>query len=231
MFCGTSSFKHIDGDDPRAPVATSPKGSKKKAGNKNPYSTRGLDKFSAVLLDLESQRQKIMARAGSQGVAMVQFMYKSTNDWIPVVVRLRNRQDEESRVSGAQKLAPASPTLAGDGGAGEAAGGAKAVAKEERKGNKGFAWGGWRESHSWMLVVVVMLVCIVVFGRVFAICCTSICWYLVPSLKGGSGMNERRFKMGREQHARRLSDKRLGAKKVVGASSLANKMNNIGRRA
>ncbi|ONM24782.1 ZCF37 [Zea mays] len=32
--------------------------------------------------------------------------------------------------------------------------------------------------------MALLLLCLVVFGRVFAICCTSIWWYLLPVLSG-----------------------------------------------
>ncbi|CAD6217441.1 unnamed protein product [Miscanthus lutarioriparius] len=32
--------------------------------------------------------------------------------------------------------------------------------------------------------MTLLLLCLVVFGRVFAICCTSIWWYLLPILSG-----------------------------------------------
>uniref|UniRef100_A0ACD5UZT2 Uncharacterized protein n=1 Tax=Avena sativa TaxID=4498 RepID=A0ACD5UZT2_AVESA len=42
-----------------------------------------------------------------------------------------------------------------------------------------------RPSQYWPFVAVLLLVSLVVFGRVFAICCTSVWWYLVPILSGG----------------------------------------------
>jgi len=42
-----------------------------------------------------------------------------------------------------------------------------------------------RPSQYWPFVAVLLLVTLVMFGRVFAICCTSVWWYLVPILSGG----------------------------------------------
>jgi hypothetical protein len=34
----------------------------------------------------------------------------------------------------------------------------------------------------WLAVMVLTLLSLAVFGRAFAICCTSVAWYLVPTL-------------------------------------------------
>ncbi|XP_038976395.1 uncharacterized protein LOC120107257 [Phoenix dactylifera] len=104
MFCGTGSFKRIDGE-PGAPGSApgSPRGSKRK-GNKNPYSTRGLDKFSTVLAELEARRKKIMAKVGTEGVSMVRFVYSNSEDWIPIIVKLReDAKEEKTKLDDARK--------------------------------------------------------------------------------------------------------------------------------
>ncbi|XP_010942772.1 uncharacterized protein [Elaeis guineensis] len=242
MFCGTGSFKRID-EEPRAPGSApgSPKGSKKKA-NKNPYSTRGLDKFSTVLAELEARREKIMAKVGRDGVSMVRFMYSNSQDWVPIIVKLReDAKQEKTKRDDAKKLKPlplppSQPTSE----VGEESSAplvrsrdGKEVVKEaepatERKVKKCFTWGAkegevgfwrWRPSYYWPLVIVLILVCLVMFGRVFAICCTSIWWYLVPTMRRGSG-NVRRS-MKKKDYGRRLSDKRLGTSFGVAPSSQA----------
>ncbi|KAK8949301.1 hypothetical protein KSP39_PZI005074 [Platanthera zijinensis] len=99
MICGISSFRHDD--DERQSL---PKSSKKKhrgttaaainnGGNsKNPYSSRGLEKFTSVVSDLEARKEKILARTVSDGgddVSMVRFKYSGTKEWVPIVVRRR----------------------------------------------------------------------------------------------------------------------------------------------
>ncbi|KAK8958439.1 hypothetical protein KSP40_PGU015020 [Platanthera guangdongensis] len=103
MICGISSFRHDDDDEGQS----LPKSSKKKhrgttatatanfnnGGNsKNPYSSRGLEKFTSVVSDLESRKEKILARTVSDGgddVSMVRFKYSGTKEWVPIVVRRR----------------------------------------------------------------------------------------------------------------------------------------------
>ncbi|WOL18608.1 hypothetical protein Cni_G27405 [Canna indica] len=182
MFCGASSLKNIDdSDEPQSPA--SPR-SKKKA-SKNPYSTRGLDKYSTVLGELEHRRTKIMEKAGA-GVSTVKFVYSDSSDWIPVVVRQRNQKEDDhtttktTKVSGPIKQQPAVISATEEGG--------KRLGTTEKK-----SWGcgfrevikGWKwRSYYWGLVMVLALLCSVMFGRVFAICCVLIWWYLVPMVHG-----------------------------------------------
>ncbi|URE01206.1 GDSL-like Lipase/Acylhydrolase [Musa troglodytarum] len=223
MFCGTASFKNIDDD---APTPSSPMASKKKA-SKNPYSTRGLDKFSTVLGDLEARRRKIMEKAGPQGaVSMVKFMYSNSTDWIPVVVRRRDRQDDDAKVpivsGGVEEAAPAM-------------GRAKAVPEEKVKSR--LAWGAaeevkgwvrrnWRGSYYWPLVVLVALVCLVMFGRVFAICCMLVWWYLMPVVHGEGG-DVRRYVNKINNHGRRISNTRISATSMVPHSSHSKKTGGV----
>ncbi|XP_020594442.1 uncharacterized protein LOC110034531, partial [Phalaenopsis equestris] len=102
MFCGTSSFpdENQSSSSPRTPK-------KKSHRNKNPYSSRGLDKFTSVLSELEAKREKIMATAGEQGISMIRFMYSNSNDWIPIVVRIR-----DDRNSAEKQIVPASSAAA-----------------------------------------------------------------------------------------------------------------------
>lgn len=181
MFCGTGNFKHIDHEDTNAgavpassssppPLPPVAKGSRKKA-NKNPYSTRGLDKFSTVLSELESKKEKIMSKAGSRGVAMVRFAYSSSHDsWVPIVVRIRDCEERDKKKVSSEAVGAASASAA--------IGEEKMVLdkEEEERIKKSFSWG----RYYWPLVVVLMLVCLVLYGRVFAICCTTVMWYLVP---------------------------------------------------
>lgn len=219
MFCGAGSFAHVDEDSPRSP--SSPRGSRRKHGN--PYSARGLEEFSNVLADLESRREKIMAKAGSRGVAFVRFVYSNSQDWVPIIVRRREQ-------------GPADPEegKAETGGGGEAGQSKSDAAGEqqaspprpaEQAAKKGEGSGGllqllrWRDSYYWPAVVVLILLCLALFGRVFAICCTSMWWYLVPAVRAGEGRHVR--KPVKKDYPRRMSDRRLGAGEDMAPASAA----------
>ncbi|URE37071.1 hypothetical protein MUK42_15894 [Musa troglodytarum] len=225
MFCGTASFKNVDGDPWTPP---SPKAAKKKAG-KNPYSARGLDKFATLVAELEARKERVMANAASQGgaAAMVRFTYSGPNEWIPIIVKIRDPQVEAGKPSDVEKpkappppppvqaIPEASPP---EKDVGE---GAEAVAPE-RKPRGHFSWGNWRPSCYWPLVAVLMLLCLVTFGRVFAICCTTVGWYMVPIMQGESGEGVRRSIKKKKDYGRRPSDKRMAGNLAPAPSFQAN---------
>ncbi|GMI78478.1 hypothetical protein HRI_001517100 [Hibiscus trionum] len=61
-----------------------------KRDDKNPYSDRGLDKFSALLAELEEKKQKIYSQ---QGMPLVLFTYKNSTDIVPIVIRLKDDKE------------------------------------------------------------------------------------------------------------------------------------------
>ncbi|XP_058069809.1 uncharacterized protein LOC131218938 [Magnolia sinica] len=210
MFCG--NFSHGYDDDPWS--LGSPKRSRKR--EKNPYSNRGLDKFSSVLADLEARREKIMAQIGE--VSLIRFMYSNSHDWVPIVVRLRDPKLMKTKITNSkdqpsqQNLEAVAKSTIGSVGAKE---GGPEASTSNGKMKKTFSWslnngGGlsskWRSNYYWPMALILILLCLLMFGRSFAILCTSIWWYLVPTLKGGD-VNARR---SRKDYVRRLSEKRLG---------------------
>jgi hypothetical protein len=217
MFCGAGSFKDVDKDQGAAGGGDGkPAKAKKAKGTKssNPYASRGLDKFSVVLSELESKRERILRRVGSDVDAdhlMVRFVQSEAKGWVPIVVKLPHEEEEEQAASGAKKRQgrPASkPTSQSSTPPTEpaspkedpakltrvaAAVAAKATVPPAKKSNAGggarwaWAWGRtkvMRPCHYWPLAMALLLLCLVAFGRVFAICCTSIWWYLLPILSG-----------------------------------------------
>jgi len=179
--CGTGNFAHMDHDEPLSPAPSTPKGSSsklKKHSNKNPYSARGLDKFSMVLAELETRREKIIAKTGAQGVAMIKFMCdNSKQDWVPIIVRPKENKAPGQAAELKKLPAPAEAKKVDE---------QQAISKKKVKEEKEEAWSlsflRWRESYCWPLVIVLILLCLVMFGRVFAICCTSVWWYMAPSM-------------------------------------------------
>lgn len=221
MFCGAGSFKDVDKEEGAGAGGGKPAKAKKAGGkakqgkNSNPYASRGLDKFSVVLSELESKREKILRRVGSDVDAdhlMVRFVQSEAKGWVPIVVKLPHEEEEQGAADGAKKrrsrpsskpasqsstppTEPASPKEAGPAKlthVAAAAAAAKAAVPPAKKSKKAggvrwsWAWGRkmMRPCHYWPLAMALLLLCLVVFGRVFAICCTSIWWYLLPILTG-----------------------------------------------
>ncbi|CAL5061921.1 unnamed protein product [Urochloa decumbens] len=215
VFCGTGSFKDVDkeegagGGKPAAAAKAKKVCGGKSKGKDNPYASRGLDKFSTVLSELESKREKILRRAGSDvdaGHLMVRFVQSETKGWVPIVVKLPHEEEQaadakkrqskpgkpSSRSSSTPPTEPASPREDPTKPAPVAAAAAAAVkaavpVKKSKAGGVRWSW-AWgkkvRPCHYWLLAMALLLLSLVVFGRVFAICCTSIWWYLVPILSG-----------------------------------------------
>ncbi|KAF8664280.1 hypothetical protein HU200_054825 [Digitaria exilis] len=208
MFCGAGSFKDVDKEVGTAgvgkPAAVAAKAMKKAGGKKgkdNPYASRGLDKFSTVLSELESKREKILRRVGPDVDAdhlMVRFVQSEAKGWVPIVVKLP--PEEEIKASDAKKRQSSKPSSSSsspptepaspkeDAVAGKAA--VPPPPAKKRKASSGVRWAwAWgrskvRPCHYWAMAMILLLLSLVVFGRVFAICCTSIWWYLLPILNG-----------------------------------------------
>lgn len=214
MFCGAGNFKDVDKEEGAAaagaaagkPAAAKAKTKAKQGKNSNPYASRGLDKFSVVLSELESKREKILRRAGSDVDAdhlMVRFVQSEKKGWVPIVVKLPHEEEEQAAAGakkrqGKQSSKPASqsssapPTEPSSPKEDPVAVQAKATVPPAKKSKAGgvrwsWAWGRkmvMRPCYYWPLAMTLLLLCLVVFGRVFAICCTSIWWYLLPILNG-----------------------------------------------
>jgi len=226
--CGTGSFKHVDegpGDLGRgAGGSRSPRGRSKHGGKVNPYAGRGLDRFSVVLSELETRRARILRRVGSDtGLVLVRFV-QSNGGWTPVVVKLPDEEQLKHGAADAKKPraaapplppAPASPTSPLDPASpmeregGEK--GKKATTTKVPARRASFSWGTRvrRPSRYWPAVIVLTLVSLAVFGRVFAICLTSIWWYVLPTLgnecyDGAGGEDARRAGLRRSMEKKKL---------------------------
>ncbi|XP_076919489.1 uncharacterized protein LOC143580301 [Bidens hawaiensis] len=160
----------------------------------NPYSDCGLDKFEALVADLDQKRHKILAQKGCEDVSMVKFIYRSSSNKIePIVIKLLdNRIDHNTsllhtpEVDHLMKLSTIKQNNDGN------------VAKEDnttpvvndptkktRSDQCKRKIGEWRKScYYFALLVILILVPLMFSGRSLAIICTSICWYLVPNVKG-----------------------------------------------
>uniref|UniRef100_A0A0E0EDQ7 ZCF37 n=1 Tax=Oryza meridionalis TaxID=40149 RepID=A0A0E0EDQ7_9ORYZ len=222
LFCGTGSFKDVDGGGGKA---AAPEAKKKKQGGggggkkENPYASRGLDKFSTVLSELESRREKILRQVGGGAPGeggggggggehvLVRFVQSEGKGWVPIVVKLPPEEEQQQRKGGKNKRKqqaaatsatssrsstpptsePASPREDVIKPARPAAAAAVAApGSAKRKAGVRWSWSDVRPRHYMPFVAVLLLASLVVFGKVFAICCTSVWWYLVPILTTSS---------------------------------------------
>ncbi|PIN12438.1 hypothetical protein CDL12_14950 [Handroanthus impetiginosus] len=170
---GSGSFTHQQKEDNKT--------------EKNPYADRGLDKFSTLLAELEHKRQRIYAQMGSDDISSVRFVYPGDSKKAkPIVVKFKNKNKNFLRHSEADKSSDEIPEST------------EMVVKQELENR----YGKWNGIFGYCLgvIIVVMLVLLVIYGRVFAIIWATIGWYLVPMVVGRSriGGKKRKRKVNEE---------------------------------
>ncbi|XP_014500668.1 uncharacterized protein LOC106761616 [Vigna radiata var. radiata] len=182
--CG--SFQHQEDVAP----CSSPKSSKRKkeSRNNNPYSDRGLDKFSALLADLDERRQQVYSQTSPQEISLVRFAYSSNDDFVPIVVKLKNKDQNKKHKSEELKtthLTSFSEQLKKSA--------EEATVEERKEQNKkleshkkkdfSFSWNMLKWPSFYVpAVVILILAFLIVFGRSVATLCTCVVWYVVPML-------------------------------------------------
>ncbi|XP_062101615.1 uncharacterized protein LOC133807364 [Humulus lupulus] len=198
--------------------------------DKNPYATRGLDKFSALLADLEEKRQKIYEQsAASEDISFVRFVYKNSNDLVPIIVKLKDSEKEAdktnkstSRTAGNEDLLvkEKQSTQNSETTHDKFPIAVKEVKKSQRSEQSSKVINNllqpWsmvkfdklrRPSYYLPVVVIVILILLAFFGRSIAILCTSIGWYVVPTLKDSS--TRKSSAVNKKDYVKKLSEKNL----------------------
>ncbi|XP_007029922.2 PREDICTED: uncharacterized protein LOC18599763 [Theobroma cacao] len=211
FFCGAFHHQKEDDDELWSTPASTPKKSRRKKDSKNPYSTRGLDQFSALLAELEEKRQQIYSQMGSEGI--VRFVYKNSNDCVPVVVKLKDKKEEKNKTEDTKDHHPESCV-------------SEVVEKlptppesdEKIEQKKSFSWNivksqDWRRPSYYIPAVIIsILLFLVFFGRSVAILCTCMGWYVVPTISGeGSNL---RTSMKKKDYVRKLSGNKMVSGKL-----------------
>lgn len=211
--------------------------------NKNPYAMSGLDKFSALLAELEEKKQKIYSQVNPDEISLVRFVYKDSDDFVPIVVKMKkkDKQQQDNNISNIKQSQ--SPPRKQDSNqlkdkfrleSSNSSPENKQVNQSDNNNNSNerkkmmmkrswsfsFSWsdifklGNWRQPCYYLpAVVVLILLFLVFFGRSFAILCTSIGWYIVPTLqsKTSSNPNVIRRPMKKKQYLRIYSDNKMVA--------------------
>ncbi|XP_022880568.1 uncharacterized protein LOC111397824 [Olea europaea var. sylvestris] len=213
LICGSGSFDHQVEDDPEtwSPCST-PKRSKKGTSffrnkSKNPYADRGLDKFYALLADLDEKRQEIYTRNGSEDISFVRFVYSNSNDVKPIVVKVKEKKQEKPNIPDVKIQQNTSevpsdeltvetlkiPTSAD-----------QVLEPNPKRKHKysvcrNFKWQKLRQPYYYIpMIIILILILLAVYGRSFAILCTSIAWYLTPTIKGEESSSSRKPKRKKE---------------------------------
>lgn len=175
FICGSRCCGHEDKNiTPNSPPKRSKKGKilrrliGKDSSKKNPYAEVGLDKFHALLADLEDK---------------------------PIIVRVKNNKSNNNNVLACNHADMKMDGRKEIGDEWKEKGTAEEAVMKTRRRWKGRL----RRSYYCNIgvVVVLILVFLTIFGRSFAILCTTIAWYLVPQIVGGgsSSLSSRRKSM------------------------------------
>ncbi|GKV10363.1 hypothetical protein SLEP1_g21739 [Rubroshorea leprosula] len=245
LICGTGGFQKEEDElsscslSPKSSPVSTPRKSKRsnlcKSHNrdsKNPYSSRGLDKFSALLAELEEKKQKIYSQVGSQDISFVRFVYKNTDDCVPIVVRLKDKNEAEKKLGETKEKSPPvaatrdSEILDKSSIESTAAGDNRVKQMKEElnkvKEKKSFSWNTKLHKLRWPAyylpaVIVLILLLLVFFGRSAATLYICLAWYIVPTFKRDGR------EMKKKDHVRKLNENKLISD---GLSSLGN--NKIG---
>ncbi|KAM3688474.1 hypothetical protein ACB098_10G156000 [Castanea mollissima] len=199
FICGSCSFHHQEEEEKENNISAPLPTKKSKKGNMNPYSTRGLDKFSELLADLDEKRQKIYSQLGNDRISIVRFVYSNSNDCVPIVVKLKKVQkededkDKDKDVRVAQTNSKAVDEIVQAPVALEEVQQPKLELSNEKTENKkkSLPWNvkldKWkRPSYYLPVIIILILLSLAVYGRSFAVICTSIGWYVFPILKDSS---------------------------------------------
>ncbi|GER37512.1 hypothetical protein STAS_13922 [Striga asiatica] len=219
FICGSGSFSHQDhGKD------NSNKNNRfckrrtsfckiigKDNSNKNRFADQGLDKFYALLSDLESKKQKIYTQKGAEDISFVRFVYTGdSNRAKPIVVKVNkekkpNRKSiEQKNTSGIISQAIIKSTTPISSPKEEVNDNDQKPRKKRRclrcKGIMSFKM----DSLIWPwfylpVIFLLVLVLLSIYGRSFAILCTSIGWYVVPSMHGYKRYSDSYFNLALQE--------------------------------
>ncbi|KAJ4895553.1 ZCF37 [Raphanus sativus] len=156
---------------------------KSRKGNKeskNPYSDLGLEKFSALLSELDEKRQSIYAtRVDSDGPPLVRFVFKSSGECVPIMIKTKKvtkKKDSEDdfKVKIDTKVEEVKEIK-----------NTESVTEQKQSCVLNENLKKISRPYRFLPAVTMILVLIflVFFGRTVSIMCTCIVWYLVPLIK------------------------------------------------
>ncbi|KZV45127.1 hypothetical protein F511_24169 [Dorcoceras hygrometricum] len=240
FICGSGSFAREEEDDRYTSPCSTPKRSKKNTGfcrtgkdhssNKNPYAGRGLDKFNALLAELDDRKQKIYTQVGSDEISLVRFVYPNDSDKVkPIVVKAKERSQEKYQRGNDPVTNPAVPAVVQVRGKIESAAAIPDDKEAKRSCTAGFRLENLRRPYYYLpLIVVLILLFLVVYGRSFAILCTSIGWYLIPTVNSwnsSAASSSTRTLKRKKEFTRRFSEKNMVNKE--GSSSPTSVLNGL----
>ncbi|CAI9753493.1 unnamed protein product [Fraxinus pennsylvanica] len=210
-------FRSCNYSAPKISKRSTSFGSRRK--NSNPYANRGLEKFYALLADLDEKRQKIYAQMGFEDVSLVRFVYSNSNHVKPIVVKVKEKRSQDHKgnarvTTNNPQVSEKSPVETSKD---VVVGNEVQQVKDEKSDRRNmkcclicgrFKLEKFRQPcYYFPLVIVIILVLLAIYGRSFAILCTSIGWYLIPTIKGGSSDSSKPKK--KKDYVKKVSEKKI----------------------
>ncbi|KAL3655238.1 hypothetical protein CASFOL_001024 [Castilleja foliolosa] len=166
------------------------------SNNKNPYAERGLDKFYTLLADLDNKKQKIYTQKGAEDISFVRFVYTNDSKHVkPIVVKVKEKKKKNNNMGLIKKLFKKNSSNLNQANMEVSNYNIGTMSNEEvhkeelskKTRKKSFKL---RQPYFYFLVIVVLvLMFLAMYGRFFAILCTSFGWYMVPTIAEGGSMS------------------------------------------
>ncbi|GMH13638.1 hypothetical protein Nepgr_015479 [Nepenthes gracilis] len=211
FICGGNSLPREEEDHKFHSADSSPR--KSSSRSKNPYSDRGLDRFTVLLAEIEEKRQKIYSELDPDEISLVRFVYSNDNSIKPIVVMAKGKRDQTKNRSKSGPLSShhthpaAAPAVVHEKSA-------ETAAEKKNKEKKGKLNLQRLKQPCYYLPAIVMLVLLflALFGRSVAILCTSLGWYLVPTMTSRSSDLRRSVK--KKDYSKRLVDNKKSDRRV-----------------
>jgi len=193
--------------------------------SKNPYSNQGLDKFSALLSELDEKRQSIYAkRLDPDGPPLVRFVFTSSGECVPVMIkpkRASQKKDVQDDFKVKKKDVLDDFKVKNKDVLDDFNVKTESQTEQEKEIKQTDLETEQKQScvlnenlkkisrpnHLLPVTVVLVLILLVFFGRTVSIMCTCIVWYLVPMIKeqsrnrGSTYETKRRKKLNIENRA------------------------------
>ncbi|KAK9699326.1 hypothetical protein RND81_08G167400 [Saponaria officinalis] len=209
LICGTSVLPRDEEDEHERKTRSaesSPRKSRSSSHkNNNPYSTRGLDRFSALLSEIEQKRQKIYSEVDPNEISLVRFVYTGDHEFKPIIVKAKpapnditNQQQPEKqpKIYMGQKPLPSRKFSASFSSSSITAKEVKTDTQNETTTKKKESTSSYKRlwvNSSWVkpkvylpMIIIMITVLLLLLGKSFAIMCTSIGWYVIPSIMNSS---------------------------------------------
>ncbi|KAK4750518.1 hypothetical protein SAY87_004000 [Trapa incisa] len=189
--------------------------------SRNPYSNRGLDKFEALLADINEKKRKIFSKNDAGSISLVRFVPTSSNNLVPIVVKVKGSNSQPGSPPRTEEALEVDKSVTRSNSEGSHPHQSTATKQKDDSNNgegckkKISSYSSWnllsrerwrKPSYYMSTAVILILVFLLLFGRSAAILCTTIGWYLIPIIKGGSlAMGEKTAISSRPEKKKELS--------------------------